>query len=115
MKKYQNLYVKREHLELNLNIVLKRTLLISLFAIGLSTMLFKAGIIDPSLFMTKTSLNADYPDYPNNAQDIYYSFSVLLGGMAIIMPIVAGLWAVGWTLEDAGAMSGFAFDPVPAY
>lgn len=104
MKKYQNFFVKREKPDLKMKTVLKRTLFVSLLCLGLTTMLFNSGILDPALFLDVSSLATDYPNYPNDAENIFYDFNVLLGGIAILVPLVAGLWAVGWTLEDAGVM-----------
>jgi len=100
MKNYKNVYLDVEKEDLNIPKFLKRTLYVALLSLGLGMMLINSNIIHPRLMMSEKN----YQQMIIEGDSVIYYIGTLLGLPMLIYSIIIGLWAVGWTLEDAGVM-----------
>jgi len=100
MKDYKNIYIKVEKEDLSIPKLLKRALYVALLSLGLGMMLINSNIFHPRMLMTESQ----YLRMIEEGENIVYYIGTLIGLPMVIYPIIIGLWAVGWTLEDTGVM-----------
>lgn len=102
--RYQNGYVDMGGKELDLKVFAKRTIYIFLLSWGLSSTLVSLGLFDENLFLpTEIKGNTPIAQQAYEENPLYYP--EFFGGItAFIFPIVIGLLAISWALEDVGLM-----------
>jgi len=75
--------------------------LIYIFLLELGLLSFILLIIDPDLFLTEDYNSAFYEGLGVPPE---YTLNVVFLCSALILPLINGLWSVGWILEDSGLM-----------
>lgn len=98
MPKYKNAYISVAPKPLQLRQWLGRALLTALLILGLLSIL--VNVIDPLLFMNSEQYTMFL--YETGVPQLSPSVTLSLAGF--IAPIVFGLWATSWAMEDAGLM-----------
>lgn len=83
---------------------------IYLFLLELGFLVFILPFIDPSLFLSK-AYGVEYYEGKLGVPAIY-TVSVLMSLVFLTLPIVIGIWSVGWAMEDEGLMH-YKFDDRP--
>ena len=95
--RYTDCYVDMREPTLDLRTFFKRGIYISLLIIGIIITI--DNIVDTSLFLTEHTIT-----HTMYSENILFEPDVLTGLAYLILPFGVGLWAVGWSLEDAGLM-----------
>ncbi len=95
--RYKDCYVDMREPTLDLRTFFKRGIYISLLIIGIIITIVSS--VDTSLFLTEYNItNTMY------SENILFEPDVLTGLAYLILPFAVGLWAVGWSIKDAGLM-----------
>ncbi len=96
--RYKDCYVDMREPTLDLRTFFKRGIYIYLLIIGV-IITIAAASIDTSLFLTEYNItNTRY------SENILFEPDILTGLAYLILPFAVGLWAVGWSIKDAGLM-----------
>lgn len=98
MPKYKNAYISIKPKTIRLRQWLGRALLTALLILGLLSIL--VNVIDPLQFMNPEQ----YTMFMEETGFPQLSPSITLSLAGFIAPIVFGLWATSWAMEDAGLM-----------
>ncbi len=105
-KAYKNVFLSMEAKTMQGGVVAKRFFLVFLLALGLTSTLLEAGVLDPNSFITPSQAL----DYAARGIEVRYTVLSFMGILYFILPLVSGLWAISWALEDAGLMR-YSFPP----
>ena len=81
-----------------------------LFLLELGFLVFILPFIDPSIFLSE-SYGVEYYEGELGVPAVY-TVPVLLSLVFLTVPIVVGIWSVGWAMEDQGLMH-YKFDDRP--
>ena len=71
------------------------------FLLELGLMAFIIPILDPDIFLTEEYNSAYYESVGIVPE---YTMNVLYMSAGLLLPLIMGLWSVGWILEDSGLM-----------
>ena len=95
-KRYENAYIQVEYNPLTLKTYLMRSSFVFLLTMGLLASI--SPFIDYSLIIDSFTYNSLIEEgFP-----MHYSLDTLAGLGSLLMPIVIGIWSIGWALEDSG-------------
>ena len=96
--RYEDVYVDGESAALTKRMFLFRSIYILLLTMGIM------AFIIPLIDVTKLLSEADMAGYTAEGIIPMYSMSSIAGVIGFILPVVVGLWSIGWAMEDAGLM-----------
>lgn len=96
--KFEDGYLNIEEDQIDFKIHLKRAIFTILLSIGLAATIMR--LIDPKLFISEMQ----YEYLQDEGTPVRYSTDGFLGFLLILLPIVIGLWSIGWTMEDLGLL-----------
>ncbi|MHA1149100.1 MAG: hypothetical protein ACTSR8_12750 [Promethearchaeota archaeon] len=104
--RYANAYIKKESIALTARKYLIRSIYVVLLILGfLAFIIPLVGQYTIDLWMTEDTANA----LENEGVILIYSMDILISHVALLLPIVVGIWSIGWAMEDAGLMH-YKFD-----
>jgi hypothetical protein len=94
--RYEDVYLEGEPAALTKRMFIIRSIYILLLTMGI--MAFIIPLIDVSKLLSL----ADMAGYTAEGIIPMYAMSSIAGVIGFILPIVVGLWSIGWAMEDAG-------------
>jgi hypothetical protein len=98
-RKYDDSYVYLEEKEFNMKKFVKRTIYVFLLTFGLCATV--VGRLDLTLFVSEASRGYWIDDI---GMTLEYTPDAFQGLASLLYPLVIGIWAIGWILEDASLM-----------
>jgi len=96
--KYENAYINIEDSKFNLKKFMIRAIYFYLLCLGASSTFL--SVFDLSQIISPERV----VEYAAVGIPLEYTYNAFLGSIFLIFPILIGLWAIGWALEDAGLM-----------
>lgn len=106
--KYKDAYIQYTPKPLALRKFAFRAIYLFLLELGILVLILP--FIDPTLFLSK-EYGVDYYEGELGVPAVYTT-SVLMNLVFLTLPIVIGIWSIGWALEDQGLMH-YKFDDRP--
>ncbi len=98
-KKYKNAYIGRKINIMTPTRWIGRGIMVFLLSMGISSTLMEIGILNPWAFIEPGRWAENAARY---GVFIVYQMDVFFGAFCLVSFIVVGLWAIGWSFEDAG-------------
>ncbi len=99
-KEYKNVFLSMDAKTMRGGTIAKRFFFAFLLALGLTSMLLEAGVLDPNSFITPSQA----AEYAARGVEVRYTVLSFMGIIYFILPLVSGLWSIAWVLEDSGLM-----------
>ena len=102
--KYKNGFLETGKQKFDGKKFLRRIIYLFLLTLGVNAAILGLGMFDPDLLLPgeiyyeTEAQGRGYEKYP-----LYYP-DTFIGFASIIFPLMVGLWAIGWVLEDTGLM-----------
>lgn len=99
-RKYEDAYVENTNVAASARVYIKRAIYCLLLTLGILAFIVPNIRESAVLFMGQNTYEefVDLGIYPA------YSMMILTTLVGILLPIVVGVWSIGWALEDAGLM-----------
>lgn len=98
-KKYKNAYIGRQANCMTPRKWIWRGVMVFLLSMGISSTLMEVGFLHPLAFIEMGRWGEVVSQYGVFA---IYQMDVFFGAFCLVSFIVAGLWSIGWSFEDAG-------------
>ena len=100
--KYTNCYIDLGKVRFDGKKFIRRFIYVFLLVLGICATLLSYRFFDP-LLLVPGEMYTEHPAQSQTENFLYYP-EVFMGFSSLILPLVVGLWSVGWTMEDAGLM-----------
>ena len=105
--RYQDGYVDNKSAALTKRMFLMRMIYTMLLTMGI------IAFILPAIDVSQIIDIKDMTGYVGEGIIPMYSLPSIIGVIGFVLPIVIGLWSIGWAMEDAGLMHHRLDDPRP--
>lgn len=100
LRKYENTFIQLEEDPIDLKKFFKRSVYAFLLTFGLIATLLNYGVFTAESFVNPTRLQ----QMQGGDESILYDIFTIFGLVGAVLPIVIGLWSIGWIIEDSGLM-----------
>ncbi|KKN06618.1 hypothetical protein LCGC14_1075360 [marine sediment metagenome] len=100
LRKYENTFIQLEEDPIDLKKFFKRSVYVFLLTFGLIATLLNYGVFTAESFVNPTRLQ----EMQVGDESILYNLLTIFGLVGAVLPIVIGLWSIGWIIEDSGLM-----------
>lgn len=108
MKRWKNGYIQTTPTVFSKQKIVKRFVFIVLLELGF--LAFVLPLIDPALWLPGGEKGVQY--YEGLGVPPAYVMPIIYTFVPLLLPIVVGLWSIGWAFEDSGLMH-YRFDTRP--